>query len=45
MRLIQAGSPLVGLSTDISSPEEPPAFVKVDVPVRIEPPPPSTCLS
>ena len=39
MKLIQTDSPLVGLSTNISSPEEPPAFVKVDVPVRIEPPP------
>ena len=27
------------LSTDISIPEEPPEFVAVDVPVRIEPPP------
>jgi hypothetical protein len=39
MRLIQTDSPLVALSTNISIPEEPPAFVKVDVPVRIEPPP------
>jgi hypothetical protein len=39
MKLIQTDSPLVGLSTNISSPEEPPEFVKVDVPVRIEPPP------
>ena len=39
MRLIQTGSPVVGLSTNISIPEEPPEFVAVDVPVRIEPPP------
>ena len=39
MRLIQTGSPVVGLSTNISIPEEPPGFVAVDVPVRIEPPP------
>ncbi|HLC42951.1 MAG TPA: hypothetical protein VJO34_15165 [Methylomirabilota bacterium] len=39
MRLIQTGSPMVGLSTDISVPEEPSGFVAVDVPVRIEPPP------
>ena len=30
---------MVGLSTDISVPEEPSGFVAVDVPVRIEPPP------
>ncbi len=39
MRLIQTGSPTVGLSTNISIPEEPSRFVAVDVPVRIEPPP------
>ena len=39
MRLFPTDSPLVGLSTDPSTPDEPPAFVKVDVPVRIEPPP------
>ena len=39
MRLIQTGSPVVGLSTNISTPEEPSGFVAVDVPVRIEPPP------
>ena len=39
MRLIQTGSPVLGLSTNISIPEEPPEFVAVDVPVRIEPPP------
>ena len=39
MRLIQAGPPVVGLSTNISTPGEPSEFVKVDVPVRIEPPP------
>jgi len=39
MRLIQTDSPTVGLSTNISIPEEPSGFVAVDVPVRIEPPP------
>ena len=39
MRLIQTDTPLVGLSTDTSIPEEPREFVKVDVPVAIEPPP------
>ena len=39
MRLIQTGPPVVGLSTNISTPEEPSGFVAVDVPVRIEPPP------
>ena len=39
MRLIQTDSPTVGLSTNISIPEEPSGFVVVDVPVRIEPPP------
>ena len=39
MKLFQADSPLVGLSTNTSSPGEPSEFVKVDVPVRIEPPP------
>jgi hypothetical protein len=39
MRLFQIDSPVVGLSTNLSIPEEPPGFVKVDVPVRIEPPP------
>ena len=39
MRLIQTGPPVVGLSTNINIPEEPPGFVAVDVPVRIEPPP------
>ena len=39
MRLIQTDSPVVGLSINISIPEEPSGFVAVDVPVRIEPPP------
>jgi hypothetical protein len=39
MRLIQTDSPTVGLSTNISIPEEPSGLVAVDVPVRIEPPP------
>ena len=39
MRLIQTDPPTVGLSTNISIPEEPSGFVAVDVPVRIEPPP------
>jgi hypothetical protein len=39
MRLFQIDSPVVGLSTNVSFPEEPSGFVKVDVPVRIEPPP------
>ena len=39
MRLIQTDSPAVGLSTNISIPEEPSGFVAVGVPVRIEPPP------
>ena len=39
MKVIQTDVPLVGLSINISIPEEPPEFVKVDVPVTIEPPP------
>jgi hypothetical protein len=39
MKLIQTGSPVLGLSTNSSIPEEPSGFVAVDVPVRIEPPP------
>ena len=39
MRLFQTGPPVVGLSTNVSLPEEPSGCVAVDVPVRIEPPP------
>ena len=39
MKVTQTDSPLVGLSINNSIPEDPPEFVKVDVPVTIEPPP------
>ena len=38
MRLIQRGPPVVGLSSDVSTPVEPPGFVAIDITVRIEPP-------
>lgn len=39
MRLIQRGPPVVGLSSDVSTPGESPGFVAIDVTVRMEPPP------
>jgi hypothetical protein len=38
MRLIQRGPPVVGLSSEVSTPGEPPGFVAIDITVRIEPP-------